>query len=305
MQFRSFYLAGLLVLAVISCKKDKDDNETETPTTYEVSKLKTIRTKTLNTSQQIVASSTTSISVDSVSNKTTLITYDSINNITTTDTYTYNSKHQLLLFERASNRTDLYISRMEFSRNSDGQLTKVNSSYINGKVATSEGTVQYQKKQDTTFVTFIDSTYKSNNPYDIGGTDYYKLAFVNNRVVVRNGTVFEYDATGSIVAVSVTDLNIVYYYKHSNKVATEIQKYLAYMGGDIPWFFRELQYTGWDATRNGHTAGNVLESFSEGNYPPTLTFINEFDGNGNLIMVTQYANTYSTPSVVTEYEYWP
>lgn len=331
MQFRSLLLVSALALAVVACTKTSSDTseanpDPTTPTNPETPtnpttparnyfKLKTIKYRALSGSQ-VANNNTTSISIDSTNNKITLNKYDSLTSIRIIETYTYNDNNQLTLFESSRSNNVFYISRMEFVRNNNGELTSVNSTYKNGLVATSTGTVKYEKKQDTTFITFSDATQKVADD-GTSANDYTITAIVNNKIVYRKTDIsnhsdytfysYGYDVTGNLTDITAGTskaANGTTYYLRGTRAATEIQKYISFMGGGIPWFTRVGISAGWDLSSYPQFAGNTLESIVAQNIT-SLAFTNEYDVNGNLVKATSYTPGAPAPAfiVTSSYEY--
>ena len=96
-----------------------------------------------------------------------------------------------------------------FVRDADGKVSKVLSQYHDGKMASSEGLVKYDKRGDTTFVTFLDSARKHPDIYR-DAQDFYQAGIVNDKVVYYKDygwapgyldstqTKYEYDAAGNL-----------------------------------------------------------------------------------------------------------
>lgn len=180
---------------------------------------------------------------------------------TSIETYTYNSNHQLVLYEHTNSYNDFSITRMEFVRNANGEVERVLSKYKNGLVASSEGIVKYQKNFGVTTITYIDSTLK--NP--LGGSDardHYQVKLINDRVVNRTSwnmtalgtpdsirSSYKYDSSGN---------KIIEFSQHNNdaQVKTtwrwtefpnfnetkQLQRFLTQWMGDLHWFTRSKQF---------------------------------------------------------------
>jgi hypothetical protein len=312
-------LFSLFVLFV-SCNKNDNDNDNPPPATREWFKLKTITGISLQNGNPY-RNDSTSIIIDSANNKIIFKRYDSYKD-TSTETYTYNSKYQLELYEHVDTYDRLYISRMQFVRNADGQLTKVLSEYKNSLMATSEGTFRYDKRGDTTFITFLDSAQKHPQGYP-DAQDYYQVALVGNRAVYSkeysikstgnsDSTVnkFEYDAAGNLISLTYQygkSTPVVYTYQRGTETAKELQKFIEQWGGDVIWFSRAklFSFLGYIGSDGAYLTGNVLQSIKKNN-APYRTYTNEFELNGNLKKTTYQLTTLSaTYTYSDEYKYWP
>jgi hypothetical protein len=322
MKHNYFFLLGLIGMLFFSCNKNDDNNDDNNPPAIarEWFKLKTITGISLRNANPY-RSDSTSIIIDSANNKIIFKRYDSYKD-TSTETYTYNSKYQLELYEHVDTYDRLYISRMQFVRNADGQLTKVLSEYKNSLMATSEGTFKYDKRGDTTFITFLDSAKKHPEGYP-DAQDYDQVALVDNRVAYSknysiksagnsDSTVnkYEYDAAGNLISITSQfgkSTPIVYTYQRGSETARELQKFIEQWGGDVVWFSRAklFSFLGYIGSDDAYLTGNVLQSIKRNNVTDR-TYTNEFELNGNLKKTTyQLTIPSATYTYSDEYKYWP
>jgi hypothetical protein len=237
---------------------------------------------------------------------------------TSLETFTYNSQNQLVLYEKVDTYDYLYINRMEFVRDGNGKVTKVLSDYGHGLKPTSEGLVNYDKRGDTTFITFIDSTAKHPQGYP-DAQDFYLVGLVNDKVVYYksygmqtpgklDSTLYkyEYDAAGNITTETYqirANPPVVYTYQRGSETPKELQKFLSQWAGDLLWFRRAklFNFSGHLATVNT-VAGNVLASKKQGSAIIT-SYTNAFDINGNLgLVVWQATSGGSVPTTNTYLE---
>ncbi|MBO9204151.1 MULTISPECIES: hypothetical protein [Niastella] len=263
------------------------------------------------------------IAIDSVNNKIVIKRYYGTNySDSATETYSYNSDYQLTLYECTKNYDQLYISRMEFQRDSIGQVTKVVSGYQNSLIATSEGPVTYVKRGDTTFITYLDSAKKHLQSY-YDGQDFYTVALLNGKLIARTDFPiynkqsdtsqfkYEYDGAGNLVTYTQQygiSTPTVYTYQRGSQAAQDLQKFVDQWTGDLFWFTRAkfffpLQEIGYDNS----ILGNVVQSIQKNT--ATITFTNAFDTNGNLIS-TSYTepppySALGAPTKTEKYRYWP
>lgn len=300
MKLSCLFFISFIILFIFSCKKDHSETPPEPEVGY--SKLKKITTTSNERGGTTV--NIYEIEIDSINNK--IFTKNYFNNSDTLfAAFTYNSHDQLELYEAKGGNTRIYLTRMEFIRDANGQLTKVLSEYNNkGIVEKSEGICQYEKNRDTTFVTFIDS---SNKRYS-DEIDWYQAGLIKNRIVYYkefgnrgayiNRSYFSYDAANNLIKVN--DRN---FYRGSQS-PKEIQKFFNRLGGDIMWFRRQGQFRFMNfLTSIGNDyyfLGNVMERQTGDFY--TLIFSNEFDGLGNLKKL-KYNTTFAAKTV--EFEYLP
>lgn len=168
------FAISLSVICIVSC--NKDNNDTPPPVKGEFFKLVSITATNLRSPTM---HSYTNIVIDSVNNTIILKNRDDYNRDSSIETYHYNNNNQLVLYEHEDTYNNLYISRMEFVRNANGELTKVLSQYKNGLMPSSEGICRNEKRGDTTIITFIDSTHKHKQYYQ-DAEDYYQVAITNN-----------------------------------------------------------------------------------------------------------------------------
>jgi hypothetical protein len=186
---------------------------------------------------------------------------------------------------------------MQFVRDADGRLTKVLSEYKDGLMTSSEGIFKYDKRGDTTLITFIDSARKHRYGYS-DAQDYYQVALLNNNRISYYKTysmatpgkldssleTFQYDAAGNMI--TETDYNykttpVMYSYQRGSETPKELQKFIEQWVGDLVWFRRsklvnylsEIGYT-------NSIVGNALQSIKKDNVA-YLSFTNGFDMNGN------------------------
>jgi hypothetical protein len=308
---------GFLILLIVSCKKDNSNSPNNPTPPRDYSKLKTFKSN-ITQRGSVVYSDSTSIKIDSVNNKIIVTTIDGSKD-TSVATYTYNSNNQLVLYEQNSNYYSLYISKMQFIRDANGQLSQVLSEYKHGLMATSTGVCKYDKRGDTTFITFIDSTQK--HPYGYpDANDYYQVGVSGGQLVYQkwfskgsggklDSSVyrFSYYSTGNLTTLTYQyDANpsTVYTYQRGSQSPRELQKFVALLGGDIVWFQRSKLFNLLDfPDGNYFTLGSVVQSLTKNN-ASYLTYTNEFDASNNLKKMT-YTDV-STGEVGTyQFEYWP
>ena len=296
-------LFSLFVLFV-SCNKNDDDNKDNDPpvTTREWFKLNTIIQNTVRNGN-FSSNDSTSIIIDSTNNKIVLKGYTpTIYKDTSVETFTYNSNYQLVLYEHADTYDQFFITRMQFVRDADGRLTKVLSEYKDGLMASSEGICKYDKRGDTTLITFIDSARKHRYGYS-DAQDYYQVALLNNNRIAyykrySMGTPgkldsslekFEYDATGNLITETDYDYKttpVVYSYQRGSETPKELQKFIEQWVGDLVWFRRSklVNYLSEIGYSNA-IVGNALQSIKKDNVA-YQSFTNGFDMNGNLNSIT-------------------
>jgi hypothetical protein len=319
---KSIYWA-LFVFSVlfISCNKNDDNNDNPPANTREWFKLKTILYNSKYSSGGY--RDTTEIIIDSANNK--IIFREIEGNLSNLDTslavFSYNSQNQLVLYEKTDTYDYLYISRMEFVRDADGKVTKVLSGYGHGLKPTSEGSVNYDKRGDTTFITYIDSTRKHPQGYT-DAQDYYTIGQVSDKVVYYkrysmstlaklDSTTYryEYDAAGNVITESSQYRNntpTVYTYQRGSESPKELQKFLSQWAGDLLWFRRSKLFSFSEKLPTVNAvAGNVLVSKKQGS-TITESYTNTFDASGNLGVVTWQDLSGSSPTTFTEkYIYRP
>jgi hypothetical protein len=317
-----FIFSSLICVLLFSCNKNDDDNNDNPPaTTREWFKLKTkLRTTTRNGS--FASSDSIDIVIDSVNNKIIFKQYgvgvswkDS-----STETFSYDSKYRLVLYEHVDTYSELYISRMEFVRDANGQVTKVLSGYKNGLMTTSEGALKYDKRGDTTFITYLDSAKKHPQGYP-DAQDFYQVALLNNRVVytkrypiqnVRTDSAidkYEYDAAGSLISdtyQSGTSTPVVYTYQRGTESPTALHKFMEQWTGDLGWFYRSKLFFFNDFVgTDNNIAGNVLQSIKRNNVA-YISYTNGFDASGNLSSVSYQTITgVGTYTTTEQYKYRP
>lgn len=115
---------------------------------------------------------------------------------------------------------------------------------------------------------------------------------------------FTYDAGGNLITQTSTYNNetpTIYTYQRGSQAATEIQKYIKRLAGDLLWFYRAKLFT--FEYNDYFFAGNALESVKRNN-APWYTYTNEFDGNGNLKKMSSFFSLDNTTNI-TEFEYRP
>jgi hypothetical protein len=319
-------LVGLFVIT-ISCNKNDDNNDNPPAANRDWFKLKTLLNSTNYSNGTFYYKDSTEIIIDSPGNKVVFRQYGLKSNggsgfykDTSVETYSYDDQNRLVLYEHTDNYDRLFISRMEFVRDANGKVVKVLSGYKNGLMATSEGLVKYDKRGDTTFVTYIDSTRKHPQGY-YDAQDYYTVGLVKEKLVYYKYyslstpgkldstlTTYEYDAAGNLVLEyykSGTNAPVVYAYERSGE-AKELQKFISQWAGDLLWFHRAklFFFTEYLATVDGFS-GNVLRTRKLGS--TTLeSFTNSFDASGNLNSVSwQTGSLYSTYLNTQNYYYRP
>lgn len=312
------FLLGLVGILFFSCNKNDDNNDDNDPpaTPREWFKLKTILNTRVSSGSSTYRDST-DIQIDSVKNK---IVFKQYGQDTSTEVYTYNSKYQLELYEHIDTYDRLYISRMQFVRNADGQLTKVLSEYKNSLIATSEGTVKYDKRGDTTFITFLDSVRKHPQGYP-DAQDYYQVALINDRIVYSKDYAikstgqsdssidkFEYDAAGNLTSDTYQNSKstpVVYTYQWGGEQLKDLQKFMTQWTGDLVWFSRAKLFFFTSTGYGNSLAGNVLQSIKKDNVA-YMSFTNGFDANGNLSSIS-YKNVGGAVSYTytKQYKYRP
>jgi hypothetical protein len=312
-------LFSLFVLFV-SCNKHDNDNDNPPPESRGWFKLKTLQYSSQYSNGNYSYRDSTEIVIDSANNRIFFRTIEGppSNMDTSLETFTYNSQNQLVLYEKVDTYDYLYINRMEFVRDGNGKVTKVLSDYGHGLKPTSEGLVNYDKRGDTTFITFIDSTAKHPQGYP-DAQDFYLVGLVNDKVVYYksygmqtpgklDSTLYkyEYDAAGNITTETYqirANPPVVYTYQRGSETPKELQKFLSQWAGDLLWFRRAklFNFSGHLATVNT-VAGNVLASKKQGSAIIT-SYTNAFDINGNLgLVVWQATSGGSVPTTNTYLE---
>jgi hypothetical protein len=312
--YRNFLVfAGLLSLLLFSCHKNGPDNNDD-PNTNDTTtnppartwfKLKTIVGSKVSLTNSYYTRDSTEILIDSINKKVIFKNYNSSTYVkdTSTITYTYNSNYQLTLYERATSYNGFYMNRMEFVRDASGQVTKVISGYNNGLMATSEGSVKYDKRGDTTFITYLDSVRKHSSYYD--GQDYFQVALVGGKTVFKKDfpiqtayrpdttiVKYEYDASGNLVTTTNSyglGAPGLYTYQRSSETPKELQKFMAQWIGDLFWysrakFFFPLSTIGTDSY-DGYILGNVVQAIKKDNVV-LISYTNTFDPSGNLASIS-------------------
>jgi hypothetical protein len=332
--YRNFLLfAGLMSLLLFSCHKngpDNNNNTSNTDTTGNINdtinppahnwfKLKTIISNTKYLNSTLTKQDSTDITLDSVNKKITIKRYNVFSSYkdTTIETYAYNSNYQLTTYECTKNSSQLYISYMNFVRDANGQVTKVLSGYKNGLIALSEGAVKYDKRGDTTFITYLDSTRKDPQYYT--GRDFYTVALLNGKLIANTDfpvkdkstdTVlekYEYDASGNLVTYTEKYGNTaprITTYQRGSQAPQELQKFFAQWMGDLFWFSRAkyffpLQKIGY----YGCILGNAVQSMNVENV--VVPYTNTFDANGNLTSLSRVGpyDGLGSPTVTEQYRY--
>lgn len=318
---KSIYWAlfGLFV-TLVSCNKNDDNNDNPPPVTRDWFKLKTLLYSSQYSDGSYYYRDSTEIIIDSPNNKIVFRGYGLKSNgaggfykDTSVETYTYDNQNRLVLYEHTDNYDRLFISRMEFVRDAEGKMVKVLSGYKNGLMATSEGSVKYDKRGDTTFVTYIDSSLKHPQGYS-DAQDYYTIGLVKDKLVFykyyslatpgkldSSLTTYEYDAAGSLIFEyykSGNNAPVVYAYERSGESAKELQKFMAQWSGDLIWFFRSklFFFTENLATVDGMSA-TLLKAKKLGS-TTIESYTNSFDASGNLASVT-WQTTIGSSSPVT------
>jgi hypothetical protein len=315
---KSIYCAllGLFVIT-ISCNKNDDNNDNPPPANNrEWFKLKTLLYSSEGTSKYW---DSTEIEIDSVNNKITFRELEGLvpNMDTSMTIFTYNSQNQLVLYQHFDTYDQFYISRMEFVRDAiTGQLTMVLSQYKDGKMPKSEGIVRYDKRGDTTFVTFIDSTKKHRYGYT-DAQDFYQVGLVNGKVVYNKdysvavpGMLdssqywYVYDAAGNISTETFQYRNtapVVYTYQRGAETPKELQKFLSQWAGDLLWFKRSKLFGfGRHLATVNTVSGNVLQAKMMGS-AISQSYANTFNASGNLSSVTWQTTTGSTTPTTYTY----
>jgi hypothetical protein len=212
---------------------------------------------------------------------------------------------------------------MEFVRDANGPITKVLSGYKNSLMATSEGTCKYEKRGDTTLITYLDSAKKHTQNYP-DAQDYYQVALLNDKIAYYKNFViksagqldtsvvkFEYDASGSLIADTEQygkSTPVAYTYQRGSESPKELQKFIGQLAGDMIWFNRAKLFSfSYVVSYSYVLTGNVLQSIKKDN-AAYLSFTNGFDGNGNLSSVL-YVTTAGTASTkytnIDQYKYRP
>jgi hypothetical protein len=211
---------------------------------------------------------------------------------------------------------------MNFVRDANGQVTKVLSGYKNGLMAISEGAITYDKRGDTTFITYLDSARKHPDGYS-DAQDYWQVALVGAKLVSHKNfplppyrldttvTKYDYDAPGNLVTVtdqySKTSTPEVTTYQRGSQTPVELQKFFTQWMGDLFWFTRAktffpLQLIGYD----GYILGNAVQSITDNNV--VIPFTNTFDANGNLSSLSYVgpsAGSVGKPTRTEQYRYRP
>jgi hypothetical protein len=260
-------LFSLFVLFLVSCgKKDKMEDNLPTPTppkpaTWEWFKLTGVeRISLYQDSYKHRLRDSIEIELNSAKNEIILRKNSfSYNNVgydknTSVETFTYNSNHQLVLYEHADSYNNFSITRMQFVRNANGQVEKVLSQYKNGLVASSEGIVKYQKNFGVTTITYLDSTLK-NPSGSSDAQDHYEVKLVNDQVVERMSwpdflqKKYEYDTSGNkikVIAKHNNDAPIVSKWRWTEfpnyNETKQLQRFLTQWMGDLHWFTRSKQF---------------------------------------------------------------
>lgn len=321
-----------LSVLIISCNKNDDNNDDNNPpaNTRDWFKFKTFMySSSYSNGSKYYNRDSTEITIDSTNNKLVFRNYSSrttsgnaIYSDSSVETYTYDGQNKLVLYEKTSNYDQLYINRMEFVRDASGKLVKVLSAYKNGLMSTSEGTVSYDKRGDTTFVTFLDSTRKHKDIYR-DAQDFYQAGIVNDRVVYYKSygwapgyldsaqTKYEYDAAGNLTTETYQYNNntpTVYTYQRGTETPKELQKFLSQWANDLLWFrrYKLFDFGYYFETVNAYT-GNVLLTKKQGS-STVRSYTNTFDANANLGSVAwqAYAGSfYGTMSYTEKYFYRP
>lgn len=330
---KHLYLA-LMGLSVffISCNKNDDNNDDNNDNPPANSrdwfKLKTfMSSSTYNNGSKYYYRDSTEITIDSANNKLVFRNYGSrttsgnaIYSDSSVETYTYDGQNKLALYEKVSNYDRLYISRMEFVRDASGKLIKVLSAYKNGLMPTSEGTVKYDKRGDTTLVTFLDSARKHPDIYR-DAQDFFQAGIVNDKVVYYKDygwapgyldstqTKYEYDAAGNLTTETYQYSNstpVAYTYQRGSETPKELQKFLSQWAGDLFWFsrYKLFGFRWYLETVNANT-GNVLLAKKQGNTTVTA-YTNTFDTGANLGSVAwqAYAGSFYGIMTYTERYYY-
>jgi YD repeat-containing protein len=315
MKSNFLYLGSLIGILLFSCNKSDNDNNNPPAPARDWFKLKTVLYNSLYNGSPN-SNDSTSIEIDSTNNKIVFKQYgsNSSGKDTSVETYTYNSNYQLVLYEHVDTYDRLYISRMEFVRDANGQLTKVLSGYKNGLMANSEGSVKYDKRGDTTFITYLDSAKKHPQGYP-DAQDFYQVALLNNKVVYQKDLAikstgsdssinkFEYDAAGNLISDTYQygkSTPVVYTYQRGSEVPAALQKFITQWAGDLVWFNRTklfgfMYYIGYDR----YIAGNVVQSVKKNN-AAYISFTNGFDANGNLNKISYQSTGGSTTVTYTQ-----
>lgn len=306
----------------MSCNKNNDNNPASTGRDW--FKLKTVLGSSLYNGTTLTHSDSTSIEIDSFHNKIILKEYstNSGSKDTSIETYTYDNSYKLVLYEHVDTYNYLYISRMEFVRDANGQVIKVLSGYKNSLLANSEGTCKYEKRGDTTLITYLDSTKKHTQGYP-DAQDYYQVALLNDKIAYYKSFVIksagyldtsvvklEYDASGSLIADTEQygrSTPVVYTYQRGSESPKELQKFVAQLAGDLIWFNRTKLFSfSYIVNYSYALTGNVLQSIKKDN-AGYLSFTNGFDGSGNLSSVSYQTTTGSGAkyTIIDQYKYRP
>lgn len=305
-----YWVLFVLFAVFISCNKTHDDNDNPPANSRDWFKFKTLLYSSQQSNGSYSFRDSTDIIIDSAHNKLIFKSYGRqstggsvYNTDTTVETFTYDGQNRLTLYEKVSNYYQLYISRMEFVRDGSGKLIKVLSSYKNGLMASSEGTVKYDKRGDTTFVTFLDSTLKHPNKYS-DAQDFYQVGLLNDNVVYYKDyywsptrldstqTWSQYDAAGNLNTETSQYNNttpVVYTYQRGSETPRELQKFLSQWSADLLWFHRSKLFGfGWYFETISSFKGNVLQAKRQGSIVTPYT--NTFDAAGNLGSVSWQTN---------------
>ena len=288
-------LFSFLFVLFGSCHKPDDNNDViappPPPQTWEWFKLMRVeRITKLPNSYQEYHRDSIEIALDSVRNKIVFRKYSfHFNGInydkdTSVETFTYNSGHQLVLYEHNDSDDQLFISRMEFVRNPEGEVTKVLSQYNNGLMAGSEGIVTYRKFLNTIFITYVDSSRKHRLGYS-DAQDYYQVGVVRNKVVYR--TDYSMATSGKMDS---AQLKIVYdtngnkvkstsQYNNNSPVSStfkwsglpnfsqkkQLQRFLTQWAGDLHWFTRAKLFDFSELIYVSPATGEAAERIEENN----------------------------------------
>ena len=266
-KFNYYLFISLVFILFVSCgKKDKIDDKPPTPTpeapaTWEWFKLTGVeRISLFQNSYTHRLRDSIEIELNTAKNEIVLRKNTFSHNgtgydrNTSVETFTYNSNHQLVLYQHTNSYNDFSIARMEFVRNANGEVEKVLSQYKNGLVAASEGIVKYKRSLGATTITYIDSTSKRSGG-NSDAQDHYEVKLVNGRVVARTSftdllqTNYEYDTSGNkIKAITKhnNDAPVVTTWRwteHPNPNETkQLQRFLTQWMGDLHWFTRSKQF---------------------------------------------------------------
>jgi hypothetical protein len=216
----------------------------------------------------------------------------------------YDNNGQIIEYNFYDTQLMSELNKIEFIRTPEGLLDKTICYYKNSVISKSVGYFTYKYKNNHTFITYIDSTYKPG--YYNGGIDNYTVELDEKKNVVsitnlaeRKTGFYSYDANRDFINYK-SENNSEWNFTRDNKPALEIYKLNKIYTSDIAWFgkIEMMDFRG---------INEVEYSPGISKYPPikgvrksdqyTFTLKNEFDSKGNLIKTTHYDNDNRIASV--------